>query len=169
MNARQLVKLLLLLGISSVACYGVLRLSKGSVAPVFEEVLTAFLVVAMLLAAMSVAMFTYLDNIAKDLTEVRNDVDRSKYVLVHERLTALKREVLYNGALIVLLLILERSTKGVATHLAAQMPSNATLVLEVSLPLRVALFITSVWAASGQLKGFLIAAEFRDVIARNRK
>ncbi len=79
MNARQLFKLALLLCASAAACYGVLRLSKGSAAPVFEEILTAFLVVAMLLSAMSVAMFTYVDNIAKDLTELRNEVSRASY------------------------------------------------------------------------------------------
>ena len=169
MNARQLVKLLLLLGLSSAACYGVLRLTNGSAAPVFEEILTAFLVVAMLLSAMSVAMFTYLDNIAKDLTELRNEVNRSNYTVAHEKLTDLKREVLYNGALIVFLLILERSTKGVAGFLTTQLPQNASLIVEITVPLRVALFVTSVWAASVQLKGFLVAAEFRDVIAKNRK
>lgn len=169
MSARQLGKLLLLLSLSSAACYGVLRLTNGLAAPVFEEILTAFLVVATLLAAMSVAMFTYLDNIAKDLTELRNEVNRSSYSVAHEKLTVLKREVLYNGALIVFQLILERSIKGVATYLTTQLPQNASLIVEVSVPLRVALFLTSVWAASAQLKGFLVAAEFRDVIAKNRK
>mgnify|MGYP001766640248 CR=1 FL=1 len=164
-----MVKLLLLLGLSSAACYGVLKLTNGSAAPVFEEILTAFLVVAMLLSAMSVAMFTYLDNIAKDLTELRNEVNRSNYTVAHEKLTDLKREVLYNGALIVFLLILERSTKGVAGFLTTQLPQNASLIVEITVPLRVALFVTSVWAASVQLKGFLVAAEFRDVIAKNRK
>lgn len=170
MNARQLVKLLLLLGISAAACYGILKLSNGLAAPVFEEILTAFLVVAMLLSAMSVAMFTYLDNIAKDLTELRNDVNRPKYSTAQDKLTQLKREVLYNGALIVFLLILERSIKGVAIYLTTQLPTqDAALIVEVSIPLRVALFVTSIWAASGQLRGFLVAAEFRDVIAKNRK
>lgn len=170
MNARQLFKLLCLLCVSSAACYGVLKLSRGSASPVFEEILTAFLVLAMLLSAMSVAMFTYLDNIAKDLTELRNEVNRPNYSNAQEKLTLLKREVLYNGALIVCLLILERSIKGVAAYLTAQLPpENAALILEVSVPLRVALFVVSLWAATTQLKGLLVAAEFRDVIAKNRK
>lgn len=169
MSARQLAKLLLLLSMSSAACYGVLSLTDRSAAPVFEEILTAFLVVTMLLSAMSVAMFTYLDNIAKDLTELRNEVNRSAYSIVHDRLTALKREVVYNGALIVFLLILDRSIKGIAAYLTIQLPHNEALITEISIPLRVAFFATSVWAATAQLKGFLVAAEFRDVIAKNRK
>lgn len=118
---------------------------------------------------MSFAMFTYLDNIAKDLTELRNEVDRSNYSIAHEKLTALKREVLHNGALILSLFVLELSVKGVAAHLATQLPHNVSLIVEISVTLRFAFFVTSLWAAGAQLKGFLIAAEFRDVIARNRK
>lgn len=170
MNAKQLFKLLLLLISSSAVCYGAFKLSNGSAAAVFEEILTAFLVVAMLLSAMSVAMFTYLDNIAKDLTELRNEVSRPDYSIAQEKLTHLKREVLYNGALIVFLLILERSIKGIAAYLMMHFPPHcASLISEISIPFRFSLFVTSVWAATAQLNGFLIAAEFRDVIAKNRK
>lgn len=170
MNARQLVKLLLVLSLPGAVCFGILKLTDRSAAPVFEEILTAFLVVAMLLSAMSVAMFTYLDNIAKDLTELRNEVSRPDYGIAQEKLTLLKREVLYNGALIVCLLIFERSVKGVAAYLVSQLQSpHSELILDIALPLRIALFFASLWAATTQLKGFLVAAEFRDLIAKNRK
>ena len=147
-----------------------LKLSNGSAVVVFEEILTAFLVIAMLLSAMSVALFTYLDNISKDLTEVRNEVERPQYIIVHENLSALKREVLHNGALIVFLFLLERSTKGVSSYLVSQLPKPDTaLIVNISVSLRIALFVASVWAASIQLRGFLVAIEFRDIIAKNRK
>jgi hypothetical protein len=169
-NARQLLKLFLLLGLSSAACYGVLKLSGGSAVQVFEEILTAFFVVATVLSAMSVGMFTYIDNIARDLTEHRNDVNKASFALVQERLTSLKREVLYNGALIVLFFVFERSVKAVAINLVTQLsPEHAGIVIELTIPLRSALFIASLWAAGSQLKGFLTAAEFRDVISKNRK
>ncbi len=96
--------------------------------------------------------------------------NRGKPTDTQEKLTLLKREVLYNGALIVCLLILERSIKGVAAYLTTELPpQSAALILEVSIPLRVALFVASLWAATTQLKGLLVAAEFRDVIAKNRK
>ena len=170
MNARQLLKLLLVLSIPGALCFGILKLTDGSAAPVFEEILTAFLVVAMLLSAMSVAMFTYLDNIAKDLTELRNEVNRPDYRVAQEQLTLLKREVLYNGALIVSLLIFERIVKGVAAYLASQLQGTCfELVIDIALPLRIALFFASLWASTTQLKGFIVAAEFRDLIAKNRK
>ena len=169
MNARQLIRLILLLSMSAAACFGVLRLTNGSAAPAFEEILTVFFVLATLLPAMSIAMFAYLDNIAKDLTELRSEVNRPDYLVAHEKVTVLKREVIYNGALIFFLLILERSIKGVAGYLTTQLSQNAPVIVEVSVPLRVVLFVTAVWAASAQLKGFLVALEFRDVIAKNRK
>lgn len=170
MNTKQFSKLLLLLCISSVLAYAILVLSKGSAVLVFEEMLTAFHVVTMLLSAMSIAMFSYLDNIAKDLTEIRNEVHRKEYSNVQYQLDLLKREVIYNGALIVLLFILERSIKGVAAHLTAQLPPQSSeLIAVVSIPLRISFFVASLWAASIQLKGFLVAVGFRDVIAQNRK
>lgn len=170
MNAKQFFKLLLLLVASFGICYGVLTVTKGSATPVFEEILTAFLVVATLLSAMSVAMYTYIDNIAKDLTELRNEVNRLNYSETQEKLTCLKREVLSNGALIFCLLLSERIIKGLAIYLVAQLPTQyGDFISEIQVPLRISLFTVSIWAAGTQLRGFLVAAEFRDVIAKNRK
>ena len=74
MSASQLIKLLLILCFAFAICYGLLFISCGTAATVFDEILTAFLVIATLLAAMSAAMFSYLDNISKELTELRNEV-----------------------------------------------------------------------------------------------
>lgn len=170
MNAKQLLKLLLVFGAGFTPSYGLLLISTGTVIPVFEEMLTAFLVIAMLLPAMSVAMFTYLDNIAKELTELRNEVKKPEYDVAHQRLSGLKREVLYNGGLIVGLFLLERSIKGVAVYLVTQLPPDQTThVTYIATSLRVALFVASLWAATVQLKGFLITVGLRDIIATNRK
>lgn len=170
MSAKQLFKLLLLLGGAFAVCYGLLLISSGTAATVFEELLTAFLVIATLLSAMSVAMFTYLDNISKELTELRNEVQKPAYMVAHQSLSELKKEVLYNGGLIVIMLLLERGIKGVSMYLLAHLPPDlAPDVTYISTSLRVALFVVSVWAATIQLKGFLVAVELRDIIARNRK
>jgi hypothetical protein len=169
-SAKQLLKLLLILGIAFAICYGLLAISNGVAATVFDEILTAFLVIAMLLSAMSIAMFTYLDNISKELTELRNEVTKPAYLVAHQRLSDLKKEVLYNGGLIVGLLLLERSIKGVSMYLMFHLSADqATHVAYISMSLRVALFAISVWAATTQLKGFLVAVEFREIIANNRK
>lgn len=170
MSGRQFIKLLLILGLAFTVCYGLLSISDGAVATVFDEMLTAFLPVAMLIAAMSAAMFTYLDNIAKEVTELRNEVRKPAYIVAQQKLSDLKKEVLYNGGFIVCLFLFERSIKGISVYLLAHLPAEqASLITYISTSIRVALFAASVWAATVQLKGFLVAVELRDVIAGNRK
>jgi hypothetical protein len=170
MSARQLIKLLLILSFTFLICYGLLLISDGTATTVFDEILTAFLVIAMLLSAMSVAMFTYLDNISKELTELRNEVKKPAYAIAHQKLSNLKKEVLHNGGLIVGLFLLERSIKGVSIYLLGHLSTDqAAQITYISTSLRVALFATSIWAATVQLKGFLVAVELQDVIANSRK
>jgi hypothetical protein len=169
-TAKQLLKLIAILVSVFGVCYGLLSISGGSAIVVFDEMLTAFLVIATLLAAMSVAMFTYLDNISKEFTELRNEVNKSAYVFAVQKLSDLKKEVLYNGGLIVFLFLLERSIKGVSIYLIARLPvEQVSQATYISISLRVALFAISIWAATTQLKGFLVAVELRDTIAKNRK
>ena len=170
MSGRQFFKFLLILGLAFSGCFGLLSISGGAAATVFDEILTAFLPVAMLIAAMSAAMFTYLDNIAKEVTELRNEVRKTAYLVAQQKLSDLKKEVLYNGGFIVCLFLFERSIKGISIYLLAHLPAEqATLITYTSTSFRVAFFTASVWAAAVQLKGFLVAVELRDVIANNRK
>lgn len=170
MSGRQFIKLLLILGLAFAVCYGLLSISGGAAATVFDEMLTAFLPVAMLIAAMSAAMFTYLDSIAKEVTELRNEVKKPAYIVAQQKLSDLKREVLYNGGFIVCLFLFERSIKGISIYLLAHLPAEQAIpIAYISTSIRVALFAASVWAATVQLKGFLVAVELRDVIAINRK
>ena len=169
MNRKQVLRLLLMLTLASVILYiGLVRLSGLSTA--VEEVLSVGLAVLTILFALSIGMFNYLDNIAKDLTESRKEVNRSKYIYVQESITKLKREVLYNLALIVLLLLAERLIKGLTQFLIGRTPTYwifdpANIILSA----RGAVFFAAIWAATIQFKGFLVAAEYREIIAKNRK
>jgi hypothetical protein len=169
-SASQLIKLLLILCFAFAICYGLLFISSGTAATVFDEMLTAFLVIATLLAAMSAAMFSYLDNISKELTELRNEVKKPAYVVAHQKLSELKKEVLYNGGLIVGLFLMERSIRGISIYLLVHFSADhAAHVTYISTSLRVALFAASVWAATVQLKGFVVAVDLRDAIANGRR
>lgn len=170
MNAKQLLKLLVIFGASLGLSYLLLRATAGTVIVVFDELLSAFLVVATLLVTMSVALYNYTDNITKDLSDVRNDVDREKLGIVLDKLAALKREVLLNGGLIAFLFVFERVLKGIQMYLLAQLPmEHHRVIADVSTALRVAFFFVSLVAAVIQLKGFLLAADFREHIVRNRR
>lgn len=170
MNAKQLLKLLVIFGASLGLSYLLLRATAGAVIVFFDELLSAFLVVATLLVTMSVALYNYTDNITKDLSDVRNDVDRGKLGIVLDKLVSLKREVLLNGGLIAFLFVFERALKGIQMYLLAQLPMEYHRVIaDVSTALRVSFFFVSLVAAVIQLKGFLLAADFREHIVRNRR
>lgn len=150
--------------------YALLYASLGSAAVVFDETLSAFPYAASLLSALSWVLFAHLDNIAKDLTDVRQDVDRSAYQYAHKKLGELKREVISNGALFIFLLIFSSIIKGLATHLIARLATDQGEMLQYfSLSLRMSLFVVLIWAAITQIKGFVIAIEYREIIAANRK
>lgn len=170
MTCKQLIKLVVILALAFGACLGLLYITSGTAVQVFEELLPAFLVVATLLVPLSVAMFNYVEAISKELSELRNEVPRSSLAVAIEKLSSLKREILYNGGLIAFLAVLERATKGVAVYLQAHYQGETLVsVIFVSVSLRFAFFCVSLVAAGTQLKGFIVATEFRDIIAKNRK
>lgn len=170
MNGRQLLKLLAILGAAYSVAYLLLRATAGAVSVVFDEALSAFLVVATLLVTMSVALYNYIDNTIKDLSDVRNEVNRKKLGVVLDKTATLKREVLLNGGMIAFLFILERVTKGISSYLIMEMPIETHRgISDIATSLRFAFFVVSLAAAIIQMKGFVLAADFREHIVRNRK
>lgn len=170
MNGKQLLKLFVILLPSYGISHALLYLSEGTAAPVFDEILSSFLVVATLLSTLSAALFAYIDSISKELTELRNEVDRNAYTNVIEKISALKKEILYNGALIAGLFLLERSIKGVTAYLLTHLPiEQVAQVTNISSSFRMSLFCIALAAASTQFKGFLVAINYRDLIAKNKK
>ena len=170
MSARQLAKLIALVTVTFSICISLLWISDGSASPIFEEILSTFNVIATLLATLSVVMFNYIENISKDLGEIRKDVKRTEFCVVIDALSSLKREILLNGGLIVTLLILEKTIKGLSLYLFSYIPEGKlALFLYFILSLRFSFFCVSVFAASIQLKGFITAIEYRDIFLKNRK
>jgi len=168
-NNKQVGRLLLMLSIAFAILYsGLVRLNGLNIA--IEEVLSVGLAVLTVLFALSIGIFNYLDGIAKDLTELRNEVGKSKYIYVQESITKLKREVLYNLALIICLLLAEKLIKGLTQVLITWLPMR--LISDPAnalLSIRGAMFVAAIWAATIQFNGFLVAAEYREIIAKNRQ
>lgn len=168
MNARQLLKLVAIVALSGSICFLLLEATSGTVAPVFEETLSAFLVLATLLVASTWPLFTYVESISKELIDLRDSVDRKAYVNAIEKLSLLKKEVLSNGVLVVALFVTERALKGLALHLGSSI-ELAPQVGFALLGLRFGLFVVALFAAAVQARGFHTAIELRDVIAKGRK
>jgi len=115
-------------------------------------------------------MFTYVDNTAKDLTDLRNDVDREKYKVVQKKLSSLKFEIIANAAVILVFFGLEYIIRTVVVHVFLERALKKTWLIEtIGVSLRFSCFSVIIYAASSQILGFLIAVEFREQIANNRK
>lgn len=141
-----------------------------SVGRVINELFNVLPYIIAAICALSFVMFTYVDNNAKDLTDLRNEVDRQKYILVHARLSDLKREVLANVGAILLFFILERIVKAALDYIVSeQIVSNLWLASVVGTSMRFSCFAVIIVASGCQLLGFIIAVEFRELIASNRK
>jgi len=167
-NARQLLKLIAIVVASGFICFVLLAITSGSAAPVFEEILSAFLVLATLLVASTWPLFTYVESISKELIDLRDSVDRKLYEKAIEKLSLLKKEILSNGGLVLALFVTERALRGLSLHLGSDIEADPQVGFAL-LGLRFGMFVVALFAASIQLKGFLTAVEFRDVIAKGRK
>ena len=169
MNARQFLKFVIAFGSVYWTSHLMLYISNAPVEKILDEILQVSMVMATIGAAMSFAMFTYVDNMSKDLMDVRNDVDKAKYQYAQASIGAMKKEVLTNAAFLIGLCLLERVTRALALNFLTPTNGGTWLQSTFFISLRTALFAIAMWSAICQIRGFLIAVEFRTLIATNRK
>ncbi|MCK5873825.1 MAG: hypothetical protein KAG82_03965 [Alcanivoracaceae bacterium] len=146
---------------SLIVCFSSLHATDGVAEAVFSEVLSAFSALAIFATALSVALFNYVDNISKDLSSVEGDADKIYAAL--SGLSVLKKEVIVNAGLILSLLIMELTLKGVSKSIS---PDNIPFqsFYWVALSLRFSFFTLAVLAVSEQIRGLLVAIDYRNVI-----
>jgi len=150
--------------------YGVIYWYGEPALKAIDALLSVFLILVPAVAAMSWGMFTYVDNMAKELTDLRNEVNRQKYLVAQSSLEKLKKEVLINVGFVVVFFIFERTCNALVAQLILAAGLNHLWLLQtISMSLRFTFFFASIWASMTQLAGFLTAAEFRTLIATNRK
>jgi len=135
-------------------------------APIFEELLSAFVVLTLITGTLSYALYGYVDSIAKDISSDKKLKTHDTYNSVVQKLTELKSEILVNAFSVVFLLILERVSNGISLvfPISDEQPFNWFWACAISI--RVACFASSVVIAAVQFHGFIIANEFRSVISR---
>lgn len=141
---------------------------EGLAAPVFQELLSAFIVVAMITGTLSYALYAYVDGISKDVAAGEGNSKKCNYASVIDRLNELKKEILVNAFSVVGLLVVERIAHGVslAFPISGEEPFN--WVWACSISVRVACFALSVVVAAIQFRGFIIASDYRAVISRDK-
>jgi hypothetical protein len=168
-NLKQFVKLLLI----SITTWGVffvlLKALNKYLAPVLEETLGAFVVVALFSSALSFALFTFVDGIAKDIAASMDKFDSTKFSNAVEALSQLKKEVLSNAFLILILFIVERIAKGAMMATSNDITIKFQSLPSILLSLRISCFLVSFISIILQLKGFMIAADYRSLISRIKK
>lgn len=135
-------------------------------APVFQELLSAFVVLTTITGTLSYALYAYVEGVAKDVAADKNIRSHSAYNFAIDSLSRLKKEILVNAFAVVALLVLERVSHGYSLlfPLTGAAPFNWNWAFAISI--RVACFVLSVYVASIQFRGFIIANEFRAVISR---
>src|SRR3546814_6588252 len=78
----------------------------------YTTLFRSFPTVATIFGALSFALYSYLDGIAKDLPPSQEGRDHRKYVEAVDAIGSLRREVIVNIFLVITLLIAERGASG---------------------------------------------------------
>jgi hypothetical protein len=165
MNFKNFLKLLIIFSLSWIAGFFLLKISNGCIAPVFEETLAAFVVVALFASALSFALFSFVDNISKDISNSKERFDQTKYRETIQRLSELKKEIILNAGMILIFFLLERIAKGVFTAINESNIRSFQLWPRILISFRISCFFVSFIAVALQLRGFITAIEFRSIIS----
>ncbi len=170
MSGRQTWKALIIIVVSYAAVHLLVYFLGDALRGAINELLGVLVYAIAVICAISLVMFTYVDNTAKDLTDLRNDVNREKYKAVQRRLSLLKHEIIANAAVVIAFFAIEYVIKSFVNHiLIGAIFENVWLIETIGVALRFSCFSIVLFAASSQILGFLIAVEFREQIANNRK
>lgn len=146
---------------SLAVCFSSLHATDGVVEAIFTEMLSAFSALTVFATALSVALFNYVDNISKDLFAVEGDADKISTALT--RLSELKKEVIVNAGLILALLVTELTLKGISESISPdKIPFQS--FYWAALSLRFSFFTLALLAVSEQIRGLLVAIDYRNVI-----
>lgn len=146
---------------SLAVCFVVLHATEGAAEVIFSEVLSAFSALAIFATALSVALFNYVDNISKDVSAVEGNADKISKAL--DGLAALKKEVIVNAGLILALLVMELALKGISKSTSPD-KTPFEFFHWVVFSLRFSFFTLAILAVSEQIRGLLVAVDYRNVI-----
>lgn len=162
-----MLKLIFIFLISSGLSFATLYFSCGMATPVFENTLSAFVTIAILFGALSFALYNHLDSITKDIPKELSKAKPNKYKNALRALSDLKREVIYNIALIILLLLLERTLFGVGEVIYGASSDLPIWVGWAIISARVSCLVVGIYAAIIQFRGFLTANDLRTILMEN--
>ncbi|PCJ38048.1 MAG: hypothetical protein COA75_02210 [Cellvibrionales bacterium] len=143
------------------ACFLILHITYGSAEIIFSEILSSFSAVVIFCTTLSVVIFNYIDNISKDIFALGPKNHKIGKAL--ESLSSLKKEVVVNACFILALLIIELAARGLTKSIS---PENIPFESFnwVVMSVRFGIFVLAIMAVSEQIRGLLVAIEYRNVI-----
>ncbi|TWI68534.1 hypothetical protein LZ24_02506 [Desulfobotulus alkaliphilus] len=156
--------LLFILAFSTALC--VTYYIEGLSVLIFQELLSAFIVIAMITGTLSYALYAYVDSVIKDVAANENNSEGTNYNKVIEKLTELKKEILVNAFSVVGLLVVERIAHGFALIFPVTSGNPFNWAWAFAISIRVACLFLSIVIAAIQFHGFIIANEYRAIISR---
>ncbi len=136
-------------------------------APIFEELLSAFIVIAMITGTLSYALYAYIDGISKDVAADKKNIGKRNYNVVVDKLNGLKREILVNAFSVVGLLVSERIAHGISLVFPVSSEDPFNWLWASAISIRIACLALSVYIAAIQFRGFIISNEYRAIISRS--
>lgn len=137
-------------------------------AAIFQELLSAFIVLATITGTLSYALYAYVEGVAKDVAANEKNKGHASYNAVIDSLSSLKKEILVNAFAVVGLLLLERLAHGFSLLFPVCQTVSFNWPWAVAISIRVACFVLSTYVAAIQFRGFIVANEYRAIISREK-
>lgn len=159
---RGIVKLAFFLIFFAIVSYVAMRCFDGIVSTITNEVLSSFNGMTAAFIALSLALFTYIENISREVKSAAADQPSEKSSAALRSLTKFRKEVLSNIALVACLYVMELFTKGTCIALQGK-PEMKDIVIFLT-SARFSFFGVMLLAGASQIHAFITAIQFRDVI-----
>jgi hypothetical protein len=137
-------------------------------AAIFQELLSAFIVLATITGTLSYALYAYVEGVAKDVAANEKNKGHASYNAVIDSLSSLKKEILVNAFAVVGLLLLERLAHGFSLLFPVCQTAYFNWPWAAAISIRVACFVLSTYVAAIQFHGFIVANEYRAIISREK-
>lgn len=165
LKAWERIKKPVVVGLSIItslfACFLILHVSDGAFEIILAELQRAFYPLVIVATTLSVVLFNYIDSISKDISVI--DAEHLKVKIALESLSELKKEVIVNAVLIFVLLLIDLAATGITKFIS---PENIPFEYFdwVVMSARFSIFVLAIMAAVEQIRGLLVAIDYRSVI-----
>jgi hypothetical protein len=150
-----------------VASFYSLHITNGRIFPFYVKLLSSFPYAVTILVAISLGLYNYIDNVCKDVLGIENANHNSLKKAVYA-LTALKKEILVNVALIFCLLVVQYLMDGLLSLFDITNP-DFKIYEWVAISFRLSCFAILIYAAYEQISSFIIANEYRSALLQPKK